>query len=138
MINREVRSGPEAADNRPLREIIAAVGASLNTIVRDEIRLAVVELKEKLRASPKALAYLAAAALLGFLAVECFVTFCIAALSIVLPVWLSALIVAVLAALTAGGAFVIGRLALEKVEPIPQQTMETLKDNVDWVRERLT
>lgn len=138
MSNLEVRSGPESADSRPVREIIANIVSSLNTIVRDEIRLAIVELKEKLRASPKAVAYLAAAGLLGFVAVECFVTACIAALAIVLPVWLSALIVAVLAVSAAGGAFLIGRLALEKVEPIPQQTMETLKDNVDWVRDRLT
>jgi hypothetical protein len=133
MSNLEVRS-----DNRPLREIVADVGSSLNTIVRDEIRLTIVELKDKLRASPKAIAYLVAAGLLGFLAVECFVTACIAALAIVLPLWLSALIVAVLAASAAGGAFVIGRVALEKIEPIPQQTLETMKDNVDWVKDRLT
>jgi hypothetical protein len=138
MSNLEVRSGPEVADNRPLAEIIANILSGLNTIVRDEIRLAIAELKDKMRASPKAVAYLAAAGLLGFLAVECIVTACIAALAIVLPVWLSALIVAVLAASAGGGAFVIGRLALEKVEPIPQQTMETLKDNVDWVRDRLS
>jgi hypothetical protein len=137
MSNLEVRSVPEAGDNRPLAEIVANIVSGLNTIVHDEIRLAIVELKDKLSASPKALAYLAAAGLLGFLAVECFVTACIAALAIVLPVWLSALIVAVLAASAAGGAFVIGRLALEKIEPIPQQTIETLKDNVDWVREQL-
>jgi hypothetical protein len=138
MSNVEIRSGPEAADKRPLKEILADVVSSLNTIVRDEIRFAIVELKKKLRASPKAVAYLAAAGLLGFLAVECFVTACIAALAIVLPVWLSALVVAVLAVSAAGGAFVIGRVALEEIEPIPQQTMETLKDNVDWVRDRLT
>jgi hypothetical protein len=138
MSNLEVRSGPEATDNRPLTEIVANIVSSLSTIVRDEIRLAIVELKKKLRASPKAVAYLAAAGLLGFLAVECFVTACIAALAIVLPVWLSALVVAVLAASAAGGAFVIGRVALEEIGPIPQRTMETLKDNVDWVRDRLT
>ncbi|HEY7390450.1 MAG TPA: phage holin family protein [Bryobacteraceae bacterium] len=138
MGNLEIRSGPETADNRPLREIVADIVSGLNRIVRDEIRLAIVELKGKLRASPKAVAYLAAAGLLGFLAVECFVTFCIAALAMVLPVWLSALIVALLAASAAGGAFVIGRLALEKIDPIPQQAMEALKDNVDWVRDRLS
>ena len=138
MNNSEVRPGPQAADSRPLTEIVANIVSGLNTIIRDEIRLAIVELKGKLRASSKAVAYLAAAGLLGFLAVECLVTACIAALAIALPVWLSALIVAVLAASSAGGAFVIGRLALEKVEPVPQRTMETLKDNVDWVRERLT
>lgn len=138
MSNLEVRPGPEVSDNRPLKEIVVNIASSLNTIVRDEIRLTIVELKDKFRASPKAIAYLAAAGLLGFLAVECLVTACIAALAIVLPVWLSALIVAVLAASAAGGVFVIGRLALEKVEPIPQQTMETLKDNVDWVKDRLT
>lgn len=137
MSYRDGRTEAGSADSRPLREIVGSLVADLRTIVRDEIRLALLELRAKLRKSRKGVVYLAAAAFLGFVAAECFVTACIVALAIVLPLWLSALIIAVLAALAAGGAFVIGRLALERVDPIPRQTLETLKDNLDWVKNRL-
>jgi len=57
-------------------------------------------------------------------------------LSIVLPVWLSTLLIGVMLAFAAGGAYLLGRMALEEVDLIPQQTMETMKDNIEWARNR--
>lgn len=39
-------------------------------------------------------------------------------------------------AFAAGGAYLLGRMALEEVDLIPQQTMETMKDNIEWARNR--
>lgn len=124
------------ADSRPLSEIVAAVIQNLQNIFRTEVRLAGLELKEKARKSGKAAGLLGGAALLGFFATACFIATCIVALSIVLPVWLSTLLMGVTLAFGAGGAFLLGRLALQDVEPIPQQTLETLKDNIDWAKTR--
>ena len=40
----------------------------------------------------------------------------------------------VLFAAGAGGAFLLGRVALEQVDLIPQKAMETLKDAIDRAR----
>ena len=109
----------------------------LQNILRAEIRLAAAELKEKIQSSQKAGRLLGAAALLGFLAACCITTACIAALAIVLPFWLAALLMGVILGAGAGGAFLLGRLALEQVDPMPQQTLETMKDNIDWARDRV-
>ena len=61
-----------------------------------------------------------------------------AALAIVLPVWLATLVMGLMLGIGAGGAYLLGRLELEKVEPVPQQTLETLKDNIDWARNRVS
>jgi len=126
----------QAPDNRPWTEIVHEAIQHLQNIFRDELRLAAVELKEKIQKSAKAGRLLGAAALLGFLAACCITTACIAALAIVLPLWLAALIMGVIFAAGAGGAFLLGRLALEDVDPMPQQTLESLKDNLDWAKNR--
>jgi hypothetical protein len=84
----------------------------------------------------KAGIFLGGAAVMGLLAAMCFVTTCIVALAIVLPLWLAALLVGVLLAIGAGGGYMLGRLALEEIDPVPQQTVETLQDLVDWSRTR--
>lgn len=126
----------ETADTHSWGEIVSAVIQNIQNIFRAEMRLAGVEIREKVRKSAKAGGLLGAAALLGLLAAACVTTACIAALAIVLPVWLAALIMAVLLGGGAGGAFLLGRLALEDVDPIPQQTMETIKDNIEWAKTR--
>jgi uncharacterized membrane protein YqjE len=132
-LQNRIRSDGEA---RPLSEIVAAVIQNVQNIFRSEVRLAIVELKQKLRKSSKAVAFLAIAGLLGFLAACCLTTAFIVLLYIVLPLWLAALLVFLAYAIAAGGAFVLGRMALEEIDPLPQQTIETLKDNLDWAKNR--
>lgn len=132
----KTRSDGTTAEGRPLTAIARDVVYHLQNILRAEMRLAVRELKEKIQSSKKAGRWLGAAALLGLLAACCVTTACVAALAMVLPLWLAALIMGVILAGGAGGAFLLGRLALEEVDPVPQQTLETMKDNMDWARDR--
>lgn len=138
MSDRNVPFDRGTGDSRPLSEFVRSVITDLQEIVRAEIRLALSELKSQAHHSRKAAVFLAAAGLLAFLATECFLITCIAALAIVLPLWLAALIIGVMLAVVAGGAFTLGRLALDKVDPLPQRTLETLKDNLDWAKDRLS
>ena len=128
-----VQSDPDP-DGRSWKEIIADIIRDIESIFKNEIRLAGVELKTKFKKSAKAVGLLAAAGLLGFFAMACFVMTVVIVLSMVLPLWLSSLIVGVLLAVIAGGAYLLGRMALEEVDPVPQRTVETLKDDVEWVR----
>jgi uncharacterized membrane protein YqjE len=135
--NSEVRSTGDPEDRRPaVSEIVERVVEDLQTIFHDEVRLASGELKEKARRSTRAALLLAGAGLLGLLAAECLITTFIAALSLVLPLWLAALLIGVVLAIGAGGAYLLGRLALEDIEPVPQKTVETLRDLSDWARAR--
>lgn len=121
-------------EDRPLTAIAREVLQHLQNILRAEMRLAATELEEKIQSSKKAVLLFGAAALLGFLAACCITTACVAALAIVLPLWLAALLMGAILGAGAGGAFLLGRLALEAVDPVPQKTLETMKDNMDWAR----
>ena len=132
---REGRFEPGAAD-RPLNELVDKILQDLQTMFRAEARLATSEIKESVRQGAKAGMLLGAAAVAGFLAGACFITTCIVALAIVLPLWLAALLMGVMLATGAGGAFLLGRMALERVDVVPQRTLETVKDNIDWAKNR--
>ena len=132
---RQIRWDTEA-DRRSLGDIVGSVVDSLQSIFRYELRLARQEMSEKLRKSTKAGIFLGGAAVMGFFSAACIIGTCIVALSIVLPVWLSLLVIGVALGAAAGGAFILGRMALEEVDPVPQQTVETMKDNIDWIKNR--
>jgi len=134
---REIAYDVAQADQVPLRAIVARIAESLEIIVRAEVRLATSELKLNLRKSAGAGMLLGGAALMGFLAAACLITTFIAALAVVLPLWLAALLMAVMLAAAAGGAFLVGRMTLDEVDFLPQKTIENLKDNIDWVKTRV-
>ncbi len=123
-------------ESRSWKEIVSDVVRDIENIFKNEIRLAGTELKTKAKNASKAGAMLGAAGLLGFFAGVCMLVACIAALTLFLPLWLSALIMAVLLGTGAGGAFILGRMALQEIDPVPQRTLETLKDNLEFVKTR--
>jgi hypothetical protein len=129
-------SNSETSESRSLRDLVRDILQDITRIIRGEIRLARTEITEKLQKGKKAAVFLGAAAVAGLFAGACLVTCCIAALAIVLPLWLSALLMAVLLGGGAGGAFVMGRQKLDEVEPIPQQTVSTIKDDIEWAKNR--
>ncbi len=121
------QNSPEA---RPLGEIVQSISDDVSRIVRAEVQVARAELGELVRKVAKTGGVLASAALAGLLAAACFVTTCIAAMSLVMPVWLASLLMGILLAFAAAGAYVIGRLRLSEIDPTPPQIARRLVDDV--------
>lgn len=123
----------DPGDARSVAQIARSVAQDFQDFVRAELQLAGAELKEKAGQYGKALAILAAAGLLVFFAFACLVTACIAALALVLPVWLAALIPCVLLGFLAGGAFLVGRIALDKLDPLPTRALAVFWRTVERI-----
>ncbi len=132
----DVRSGGTAADSRTFSEIASSVIHDFQDFFRAEARLAIAELKENARNYGKAGGLLAIAGLFGFFAFACFTTTLVVGLSMVLPLWLAALIIGILYGFIAGGAFLIGRVALDRLDPLPQRTLRLLKETMERVGDR--
>jgi hypothetical protein len=120
-----------------LGEIVQDILRDIQNMIRGEIRLARAELGEKARHAGKAGGMLGAAVLCGLLAAGCFVAACIAALALAMPIWVAALIMTVLLAAIGGACFAAGRTRLRQVDPVPRQTVQTLKDDVEWAKHRM-
>ena len=127
---------PEPTDTGQFGDLVRDITNDVTRIIRAEIQLARTELSEKGSRAGKAVAVLAGAAVTGFLAVACFVTTCIAAMTLIMPLWLAPLFMGILLSLVAAGAYAAGRTRLDRVDLKPEQTFETLKENAQWAKQR--
>jgi uncharacterized membrane protein YqjE len=130
------------ADNRqqpdlPIGELLQQASQQTATLVRQEIRLAQLELKEKGRYAGIGAALLGGGGVVAFLGLGALVTAAIAALSLGLPVWAASLIVAVILFAVAGVLALRGRKQIDRAQPpTPGQAIESAQRNVEEVRER--
>jgi nitrate/nitrite transporter NarK len=78
------------------------------------------------------------AGVIALVALGTFSTFVIAALSKAMDVWLAALIVTVIYAAVAGALALIGKQRAAQATPaVPEQTVDTLKEDAQWAKTRL-
>ena len=128
---------PREAD-RPIGELLRELGDEISTLVRQEIALAKVEIAEKTKPAVASAGMFGGTALLGLGAFGALTTFLIAAIAVWTPVWVSALIVT---ALYGAVAFVLaqtGKKKLHEAAPlIPEQTAQTVKEDIEWAKTRV-
>ena len=125
--------------DQPLGEVARDLTRDLSLLVRQEVELAKAEMAQKGRIAAPGLGMLGGAGVVALAAAGALTAFLILVLAIFLPEWLSALIVG---AVLAGIAFVLARQGKERVEeagkPVPEQTIETVKEDVEWAKTRAT
>lgn len=127
---------PASTEDRPLGQLLSDMTSELGTLVRQEIQLAKVETKEELARAGKAAGSLAGAAIAAHMALL-FVSLALA--------WLldqamnRALAFAIVGVVYVIGAAVLaaaGRRQAKLINPVPQQTVATLKEDVQWAKAR--
>jgi uncharacterized membrane protein YqjE len=123
--------------DRTTRELLRELSDQTTTLVRQEIELAKAELGEKGKKAGVGAGMFGGAGLFGVFAFAALTACIIVALDSAMPLWLAALIPAVVYAAVAGVLALKGR---EKVEeagpPVPQQTTESVKEDVQWAKTR--
>jgi hypothetical protein len=129
--------GPDQVDlrERPLGELLKQLSEETTRLVHQEIELAKAELTQKGKQAGMGAGLFGAAGAIGFLALAALTTCFILALDAALPAWLAALIVAVVYAAVAVVLAVRGRAKVRQaVPPVPEQTIETVKEDVQWLK----
>ena len=122
---------------RPIGEVAKSLTSDLSLLLRQEIELAKAEMAEKGRTAAPGLGMFGGAGIVGLCAAGAMTAFLILVLSTFLPDWAAALVVgAVLAAVT----YVLVQQGKERVAdagtPVPEQTIETVKEDVEWAKTR--
>jgi uncharacterized membrane protein YqjE len=133
---------PDGTDNglreQPMSELFRQLSADVSTLVRQELRLAQVELAEKGRKAGIGAGLFGAAGIVALLALGGLTTCLIAALATGMELWLAALIVtAVYAAVGAALALNAKKRMSEASPPVPEQTIETVKEDAQWAKTQL-
>jgi uncharacterized membrane protein YqjE len=117
-------------------ELVSQVTSDLSTLMRQEIELAKAEIKEEVRKSGKAAGMLGGAGGAGYFALLFLSLTIMFALDEVMPLPVAALIVTVIYGIAATLLFLRGRREIKQVSPTPTQTVETLKEDVQWAKTR--
>jgi hypothetical protein len=119
-------------------ELIKQLSEQVSTLLRDELKLAQLEMSRKGRQAGAGVGLLGGAGLISLYGVGCLIACAIIAISGVLRPWLAALIVGAMLLATAGAAALIVKGRLSKATPpVPKETAESLKVDVDVIKEKV-
>jgi uncharacterized membrane protein YqjE len=131
-------NGQTSTADQSTGELARQLAEQTKTLVRQEVELAKAELTEKGKKAGLGAGMFGGAGLFGFFAFAALTACLIALLATALDhVWLAALIVAALYGAIAGVLALTGKKKVqEATPPVPEQTVETVKEDVAWTKER--
>jgi len=122
---------------RSTGELVRSLSEQVSVLVRDELKLAQLEMTRKGKQAGVGVGMLGGGGVIALYGVGCLLACVIIALSGVVAAWLAALIVgAALLAVAAAAALVgKGRLA-QATPPVPGETVDSIKTDVEEIKER--
>ena len=120
-----------------LGELLGALARDTGVLVRQEFQLASTEMTLKARRFARNTGLIALGGALSLAGGLALLAAAIAALSLLLPLWLAALSVGVVVA-GAGYALILkGVAALKALDAVPTTTLNTLNADVAWAKEQV-
>jgi Putative Actinobacterial Holin-X, holin superfamily III len=132
----ESSSEQQEREERSIGELFAELSQKTTTLVRQEIELAKVEMSQKASRVGKNVGFLLIGGVVAYTGLLAVVGAGIILLGEVIAYWLSAAIIGVVIA--AVGAFLVvkGASTLRQEEPTPRETIETLQEDKEWLKDQ--
>jgi uncharacterized membrane protein YqjE len=128
---------PRPKTERSITTLLSDLASETILLIRQEMALLKAELHEKFSRVGQGATALGVGALIAYSGWLVLLAAAVLGLATVLPAWLAALIVA-LVALAIGGALVyIGKSRFDADSLMPQRTLRSLREDEQWLRERL-
>lgn len=124
-------------EEESIGELVAATARDIGELMRKEVELAKTELREEAAATAKAGALLAVGGLVGYLALLIVLLGIAWALGEVIPLWVSLLLVGIVAGVVAAVLVNTGKKRLSEIEAAPI-TIETIQEDVQWARQQMS
>ena len=122
--------------DRSVGQLLGDVTRELQALVRKEFELAKAETKEELQRAGAAGKRFGVAALTGYLAVLMLSFAAAWALTAVMPTGWAFFAVGTIFGIVAAAMAVQGRRQLQEFHPVPGETVDTLKEDVQWLKAR--
>lgn len=120
--------------DRGIGELVKELAGQTSTLVRQEIRLAQAEVTQKGKIAGKGAGLLAGAAVAALLGLGALTALAIIALDGLMPLALAALIVTLLWLAVAAALGLSGKNSLQAATPPAPQTVETVKEDIQWAK----
>lgn len=119
-----------------LGELFSRLASDTSNLVRQEVALARTEMAQKASAAGRDAGILGAGGAIAYAGFLVLLAAAVIVLDLFLPLWLAAIIVGLI---TVGVGAVLaqrGLSALKRANLVPEQTIETLKEDAQWAKEQ--
>lgn len=128
---------PSPASDRSAGDLVRQLSEQVSVLVRDELRLAQLELTRKGKQAGTGIGMLGSGGLVAFYGVGCLLASAIIAIAGTLAAWLAALIVGAALLAVAATTALLGKSRLQKAAPpVPQEAVASIKTDVEEIKER--
>jgi hypothetical protein len=137
-------SGEAPLEGRPMAErstgeLVKLVAEQVSVLVRDEMKLAQLEMTRKGKEAGTGIGMLGGGGLIALYGVACLIACAILAIAHAVPAWLAALIVGAALLLLAAIVAAVGRRHMKRATPpMPREAVESIKTDVDTVKESVS
>jgi uncharacterized membrane protein YqjE len=122
--------------DRGMGDLVKELSGHLSVLMRQEIQLARTEATEKAKKAGVGAGMLGGAAVAALLMLGSLTAFLILVLALAMPDWAAALIVTGVWGVVAGVLALRGREEVRDVgPPVPEKTVETMKEDVEWLKD---
>ena len=125
-------------DERSLGDLFSELAADTGVLVRQEVALAQVEISTKAARVGKQVGYLAVGGAIGYAGVLAIMAGIIMGLSYFIPEWVAALLVG---ALVGAASFFLISSAIERLKNTnlkPEETVESIKEDAEWLKNQVS
>lgn len=125
------------AEERSLGDLFSELAAETGTLVRQEVALVQTELTQKATTVGKDIGFLVVGGAVGYAALLAVLTAIIIGLANFIPAWAAALLVAVVVGITAFLLVSSALKSLKATELTPRETVKSLKEDAEWLKNQL-
>jgi hypothetical protein len=125
-------------DERSLGDLFSELAAETGTLIRQEVSLAQVEISGKAARVGKQVGYLAVGGAIGYAALLSIMAGIILGLSYFMPAWVAALLVG---GVVGGVSFFLISSAMERLKNTnlkPDETVESIKEDAEWLKDQVS
>jgi uncharacterized membrane protein YqjE len=128
---------PSPGQERSTGELVKALSEQVSALVREELKLAQLEMTRKGKQAGVGIGMLGGSGLIALYGAGCLLACVIIALSGVVAAWLAALIVGAALLAVAAAAALMGKGRLQRATPpLPQEAVGSVKAGVEEIKER--
>jgi uncharacterized membrane protein YqjE len=140
----DARQGPQADRSKPkqpdrsLGDLFGELSSDFSALMRTQIELGKLELRNEARQASRMAGLFGGAAVAGYMALI-MLSFAVAwALDNVMDTGWAFFVVGAVYAVAAAILFLRGRDRAREINPVPQQTVDSIKEDVEWARQKLS
>lgn len=126
----------QSKDNQSIGDLLGDLYQNATNLIQLEIELAKTEISQKASRVGKNVGFLAAGGALAYAGFLAILAGIIALLGLLIPIWLSALIIGLIVSGIGGALVMSGLKTLQQESVAPQRTLDTLKEDKEWISDQ--